>query len=207
MAFPWALPCCAFCHVLLLTACSVVNYMYRIAMLPFGWRTCSMLLVQTWAALWDELEVAMGTVNKPALCCFTCLPPVTWHLQISCFSAWSDGSFSSLLFDFLDIIDVPVKQVGHRVSDGCVFEAWGDAKHRDIGHRGAQLSHSLTLKMQKCIGDNELVPKAQRAAQTNWEVTSTMFVQCFWLFGLSHTLMRQILESSTLFVTFNRQMS
>ncbi len=52
-----------------------------------------------------------------------------------------------LLFDFLHVVDVSVEEVSHRVSDGCVFETRGDPKHCDIRHSGAQLSHSLTLKI------------------------------------------------------------
>lgn len=53
-----------------------------------------------------------------------------------------------LLFDLLHIINVSVKEVSHRVPDGCVFETWGNPKHCDIRYGRAQLSNGLTLKKQ-----------------------------------------------------------
>lgn len=53
---------------------------------------------------------------------------------------------SSLLFDFLYVITVSIKEMSHRISDSGVFQTWGDPKNDDIRYSGAQLSHSLTLK-------------------------------------------------------------
>lgn len=53
---------------------------------------------------------------------------------------------SGSLFDLGHVVNVPVKEVSHRVPDGCVFEAGSSAKHRDVGYGGAQLGHGLTLK-------------------------------------------------------------
>lgn len=52
-----------------------------------------------------------------------------------------------LLFDFLDVVNISVKEVSHGVSNGRVFETRSDPKHSDVRHGGAQLSHSLTLKI------------------------------------------------------------
>lgn len=53
-----------------------------------------------------------------------------------------------LLFNILNVICVSVEEVSHRVLDGCMFERGGDPKHGDVGYSGAQLSHSLSLKIQ-----------------------------------------------------------
>ena len=60
----------------------------------------------------------------------------------------SSRQFPFLLFHFLYIIRISVKYVGDWVSDGYMFGTWGNSKHSDIGHTGAELSYCLTLKQQ-----------------------------------------------------------
>ena len=60
----------------------------------------------------------------------------------------SSRQFPFLLFHFLYIIRISVKYVGDWVSDGYVFGTWGNSKHSDIWHAGAELSYCLTLKQQ-----------------------------------------------------------
>lgn len=77
-----------------------------------------------------------------------------------------------LLFDFLDVVNISVKEVSHGVSNGCVFETRSDPKHSDIRHGGAELSHSLTLNIITVIIMYQC-PRAQRIKKADINITHT----------------------------------
>lgn len=114
--------------------------------------------------------------------------PRTKHRLFNLKSPRIQTNSLGLLFDFLHIIDVSVKKVSHRVSDGRVFETWGDPKDCDIRYSRAQLSHSLTLKITNMLQQfiSAWEHKRKAAVQLYYTEFLFLYMALVWMVNFSY---------------------